>query len=323
AATQAYDAQTATRATVSAPARSGKAGLLLGALALLIAAAAASYFLFIKPAAPVSGGATVTTPAVAEGMELIPAGSYVMGRNLTDAEKKLVIEFEKPGSRIQIFNYDWPGHEVSVSSFYLDRTEVSNAQYAEFVKATGYAAPDAWNGSEPPPNAELIPVTFVNYQDARAYCAWRSKSRNDGLTYRLPTEEEWEFAARGKDAGKPGASMKLYPWGDEWIENGANTKESRLGYPRNVDAYPQSKSPFGILNLAGNVSEWTSSDFNHYPGGNQQTPREPGYQGTYQVVRGGGFAYPKEAATTTNRLWAKPTDKGPKLGFRCAADAKR
>ena len=322
AATRGYDAQTATRATVSAPAKSSKTGLVLGALALLIAAAAAGYLLFFKPSAPVMPD-VVTTPSVPEGMELIPAGSYVMGRNLTDAEKKLFIEFEKPGSRIQIFNYDWPGHDVSVPSFYLDRMEVSNAQYAGFVKATAYAAPDGWNGPEPPPNAGLIPVTSVNYQDARAYCEWRSKSRNDGVAYRLPTEEEWEFAARGNDAGKPGAPMNLYPWGDQWIEGGANTKESRLGFPRNVDAYPQSKSPFGILNLAGNVSEWTSSDFNHYPGGNQQTPREPGYQGTYQVVRGGGFAYPKEAATTTNRLWAKPSDKGPKLGFRCAADAKR
>jgi iron(II)-dependent oxidoreductase len=169
----------------------------------------------------------------------------------------------------------------------------------------------------------LIPVTSVTYQDAKDYCAWRSKQRGDGLNYRLPTEEEWEYAARGKDAGKPGAPMNLYPWGDEWIEGAANTKESRLEHPRNVDSYFDRKSPFGILNLAGNVSEWTSSDFNHYPGSDRQTPREPGYQGTYQVVRGGGFAYPKEAAMTTNRLWARPEDKGPKLGFRCAADAKR
>jgi eukaryotic-like serine/threonine-protein kinase len=317
--TRAYDAQTATRAaTVSAPAKSSKTGLLLGAVALLIALAAAGYMLLRKPA---------QTPAVAvsatpDGMTRIPAGSFVMGRNLNEEEKTRVIEFETPGSRIRIFNYDWPGHEVSVAAFYLDTMEVSNAQFAAFVKATGHAPPEGWNGPQPPPNADLIPVTSVSYSDARAYCEWRATSRGDGLTYRLPTEEEWEYAARGPDAGKPGAPLNLYPWGDEWSESRANTKESRLGYPRNVDAYPQSKSPFGILNLAGNVSEWTRSDFNHYPGGNQETPREPGYQGTYQVVRGGGFAYPKEAATTTNRLWAKPSDKGPKLGFRCAADVK-
>jgi serine/threonine-protein kinase len=325
AATQAYDPQTATRATMTPPAaKSSKTGLLLGLFALLIAAAVAGYvFFFNQPAPATAGGDTpAKPPAMPEGMVLIPAGNYVMGRNLSEAEKAQIIEFEKPGSRIQIYHYDWPAHEVSVPSFYLDRTEVSNAQYAVFVKATGHTPPDGWPGAEPEPNAGLIPVTSVNYQDARAFCDWRSKSRNNGLTYRLPTEEEWEYAARGKDAGKPGAPVNLYPWGDAWIEGGANTKESRLGYPRNVDAYPQSQSPFGILNMAGNVSEWTSTDFNHYPGGDQQTPREPGYQGTYQVVRGGGFAYPKEAATTTNRLWAKPSDKGPKLGFRCAADAK-
>jgi formylglycine-generating enzyme required for sulfatase activity len=76
------------------------------------------------------------------------------------------------------------------------------------------------------------------------------------------------------------------------------------------------------LNLAGNVVEWTSSDFNHYPENDRGTPREPGYKGTYQVVRGGGWYYPKEFAMTTTRVWAKPVDKGDRLGFRCAADAK-
>jgi formylglycine-generating enzyme required for sulfatase activity len=244
-----------------------------------------------------------------------------MGRNLTDEEKQFAIEVN--GRGLTIFSFDWPAHPIDVKAFYLDKTEVSNAQYAEFVKATGHAVPKGWIGSEPPENAGLAPVTGVDYQDSRKYCEWRSQQRNDGLSYRLPTEEEWEYAARGKDAGKPGAPMKLFPWGDQWIAGNANTLESRLDNPRNVDAHPNAESPFGVLNLAGNVVEWTSSDFNHYPGSDRETPREKGYMGTYQVVRGGGFAYPKEYAMTTTRVWAKPEDKGPRLGFRCAADAKQ
>jgi serine/threonine-protein kinase len=264
---------------------------------------------------------TIDPPPAPEGMVLIPDGSFMMGRDLTDEEKKFTIKMG--GGEEDIFAYDWPAHPISVSTFYLDKTEVSNAQYLEFVKATGHEPPPIWKGSEPPANAELIPVTWVNYQDARDYCAWRSQWRNDGLNYRLPTEEEWEYAARGKDAGKPGAPMNLYPWGDQWIEGNSNTIESRLANPRNIDAYPNGKSPFGVLNLSGNVVEWTSSDFNHYPGNGQKTPREKGYEGTYQVVRGGGFAFPKEYAMTTTRVWARPENKGPKLGFRCAADVKR
>jgi len=269
----------------------------------------------------VAGVGTIVPPRVPEGMVAIPEGSFMMGRDLTDEEKNFTIEVQ--GRRVKIFSYDWPANLVDVKAFYLDRTEVSNAQYAEFVKATGHAPPGNWEGPMPKPNALQIPVTDVTYLDAVDYCAWRSQQRNNGVKYRLPMEEEWEYAARGKDAGKPGAPMNRYPWGDQWVEGNANTIESRLDFWRNVDQYPGGKSPFGILNLSGNVAEWTATDFNHYKGSDQQTPREKGYLGTYQVVRGGAFAYPKEYAMTTTRVWARPEDKGPKLGFRCAADVKR
>ncbi len=299
---------------------SSKMVWLLLAAVLLVAAVAAGIFLMNRNDAQAGNGAKTVVP---DGMALIPAGGFMMGRNLTEEEKAQRVELEGPGTSIQLFSYDWPAHEKSVGAYYFDRTEVSNLQYAEFVKATGHAPPQDWNGAAPPPNAELLPVTWVTYQDAADYCRWRSEQRKDGLAYRLPTEEEWEYAARGRDAGRPGAPMNLYPWGDQWIDGKANTRESRLDRPRNVDTGADARSPFGILNLSGNVNEWTSSDFNHYPGSDRQTPREAGYLGTYQVVRGGGFAYAKEAAMTTTSLWAKPTDKGPKLGFRCAADAKR
>src|SRR5215813_10027401 len=135
---------------------------------------------------------TIDPPPAPEGMVLIPEGSFLMGRNLTDEEKKFTIKVG--GGEEDIFAYDWPAHPISVSTFYLDKTEVSNAQYLEFVKTTGHEPPMIWKGSEPPANAELIPVTWVSYHDARKYCSWRSQQRNDGLNYRLPTEEEWEYA---------------------------------------------------------------------------------------------------------------------------------
>ncbi len=261
-------------------------------------------------------------PRIPEGMVPIPEGSFMMGRNLTDEEKNFTVDLN--GRKVKIFSYDWPAHPISVNAFYMDKSEVSNREYAEFVKATGHAPPDNWDGAtQPPANAENIPVTFVSYQDAVDYCSWRSKLRNDGINYRLPTEAEWEYAARGQNAGKPNGSMNLYPWGSEWVAGRANTKEARLEHTQNVPTNQEGASPFGLLNMAGNVFEWTNTDFTHYPDSDQQTPREKGYEGTYQVVRGGSFDYPKECSMTTTRLWAKPVDKGPRLGFRCAADLKR
>lgn len=276
----------------------------------------------IQTAAVEIGSATTKTPpSTPNGMILISGGDFLMGRNLTEAEKEYTIN--SSGGPIKIFSYDYPAHPVSVKSFFLDKTEVANASYAEFIKATNRTPPENWNGTNPPENADQIPVTHVSYKDATDYCRWLTSNRNDGFEYRLPSEEEWEFAARGQDASKENAAIRLYPWGEKWIDGAANTKESRLSHPRNVDSYSNGASQAGVLNLAGNVFEWTRSDFNHYPGSDQQTPREPGYQGTYQVVRGGSFDYPKEYAMTTTRVWAKPEDKGPSLGFRCAAQGNQ
>jgi formylglycine-generating enzyme required for sulfatase activity len=296
---------------------------LIGAAIILVLAAVAGIIYALRPAEkvivvapPVTSPTAAPTLTIPDGLVAIAGGSFLMGRDLTEEEKNFKI------GRDRIFSYDYPAHEVMVKDFYLDRREVSNREYAEFVRATGRRAPDSWGAKEPPPDTENLPVTFVDYQDATDFCAWRAKAQNDGFIYRLPTEEEWEYAARGKDAGKPGAAKNLYPWGEEWLPNRANTSEAKLNHTQLVTANPQGASPFGILNLSGNVYEWTATDFVHYPGSDQQTPREEGYQGVYQVVRGGSFDFPKERAMTTTRVWSRPTDKGPRLGFRCAADRK-
>jgi formylglycine-generating enzyme required for sulfatase activity len=325
-ATNVVTAQPGATGVATPQTRSSKSVLIVALAVMVLAAALVWIFMnYANQAQSNAAGAEANTASTLkgpEGMALIPEGSFMMGRNLTDEEKSFTVDLQ--GRAVKIFSYDWPAHEVSVNAFYMDKTEVSNREYAEFVKATGCAPPVNWDGKpEPPANAENIPVTFVTYQDAVDYCSWRSQQRKDGFNYRLPTEAEWEYAARGQNAGKPNGKMNLYPWGDEWGVNRANTRESRLEHTQNVTANPQGASPFGLLNMAGNVFEWTNTDFTHYPESDQQTPREPGYEGTYQVVRGGSFDYWKECAMTTTRLWAKPVDKGPRLGFRCVADAKR
>ena len=316
------------RTAVSAtrPGGRSKAIWALGALAVVLALALA--VIFMRPnaesgSASLSGGssssATIPPTTIPEDMALIEGGSFLMGRNLTDAEKEFSIN--SPTGAIKIFSYDYPAHPEDVKTFLLGKTEVSNDEYAEFVKS-GQAAPSNWENSAPPANAGALPVTHVTYRDATKYCAWLTIKRNDGFVYRLPSEKEWEFAARGKDAGTPSGKLNLFPWGDQWVDGAANTKESRLERPRNVDNDGRATAS-GLKNLSGNVFEWTSTDFGHYPGSDRQTPREAGYQGTYQVVRGGAFDYPKEYSMTTTRVWAKPDDNGPRLGFRCAADPKR
>lgn len=318
---------TAARGTVvTRPAGSGGSKMIwaLAALVVVLALALAAIFMRPKPeggAASLSGGKSVSSvPAVIPGdMVQIEGGGFLMGRNLTDAEKEFAIN--APTGPIRIFSYDYPAHPEEVKTFLLAKTEVSNDEYAEFVKS-GQASPSHWQGASPPANAGSLPVTHVTYRDAARYCAWLTAKRNDGFIYRLPSEKEWEYAARGKDAGTSSGKLNLYTWGDQWIEGTANTKESRLERPRNVDNDVRPTAT-GLMNLSGNVFEWTATDFVHYPGSDRQTPREPGYQGTYQVVRGGAFDYPKEYAMTTTRVWAKPEDKGPSLGFRCAAEPKR
>jgi serine/threonine protein kinase len=301
---------------------------LMGATFALLAALAAGFFIINRGNAH-KGQSNLSVdpekrdmpPPVPAGMAYIPDGDFMMGRNLVQKELELQVEVE--GRTIKPFIYDYPAHPVSIRAFYLDKREVSNREYSEFVKDKGRKPPDNWKGQQAPPlNGEELPVTHVTLQDAKEYCAWRTHHRKDGFDYRIPTSEEWEYAARGKDAGKPGGKMNLYPWGDDWVDGWANTKESKLAFPQNVDSNPDGASPYQILNLAGNVYEWTATDFKHYPNGDQKTPREKGYEGTYQVVRGGSFDYPKEFAMTTTRVWAKPTAKGHRLGFRCAASLK-
>ena len=153
-------------------------------------------------------------------------------------------------------------HAVTVPSFYLDKYEVTNAEYAEFIKATGKPAPEIdpahtiigtywepWNGTDPPSGRDRWPVANVSPKDVEDFAAWLSK--RDGVVYRLPTEEEWEFAARN------GSRNSLFPWGNSWEEGRANINEKKS--PVTVGSFPRGATQSGVHDMIGNVWEWTSS----------------------------------------------------------------
>lgn len=273
---------------------------------MLIAAVAAALILIIavvgysvwptkqseNPKVPLPNAEDKAAAEITKGMIFIQGGEFIMGRD--DGEKD-----------------ERPAHKVTVKSFYLDPVEVTNQEYKKFIAATQHQPPQNWvNGSYEPGDA-LLPVTYVTWRDATAYAEWAKK--------RLPTEEEWEYAARGGNKGY------LYPWGNDWKDRQANV--NRPGRkPIAVHSYETDRSFFGVYDLAGNVSEWVSSFYSERYG---EVPIQ-----RYRVYRGGNFR--DEPVTNTHRNFDDPalpegaSEKDEqeyiqkvlaKVGFRCAKDA--
>jgi iron(II)-dependent oxidoreductase len=226
-------------------------------------------------------------PAVTESMVEIPAGPFVMGQDDGDRE-------------------DRPAHEVDLPAYEIDKFEVTNADFAAFVEATGYESDGEklgkkyWRDSFSE-GKENHPVVRVTWNDAVAYCEWVGK--------RLPTEAEWEKAARGTGAFR-------YPWGNEWDPSKANVKETGLRSTAVVGSFGAGASPSGVEDMVGNVWEWTGDWYQAYPG-NSAGDRYYGEQ--CRVTRGGGWFDDEPQATTFNRNCGVP-DKtlNDDLGFRCA-----
>ena len=199
-------------------------------------------------------------PIPPSGMVFVPGGDFLMGSNEGDPLSK-------------------PSHFVTVSPLYVDRTEVTNEDYLKFLKATGYDQPSSWRDGAFAVGTEKLPVTGVNWYDAVTYAAWAGK--------RLPTEAEWEFAARGSDGRK-------YPWGSDWDSSLANV-DGKVGAVRPVG--DGGASPFGILDMAGNAWEWTASDAKPYPGGKEFRWSRL----RLKIIRGGNWKSDSETASTTFR----------------------
>jgi formylglycine-generating enzyme required for sulfatase activity len=262
-------------------------------------------------------------------MVIIPAGEFIMG---------------SPHS--QGFADERPQRSVFLRSFLIDRYEVTNAQYERFVNATGHAVPTnpnpavtLWNDGRPIPGSEAHPVVNVSWHDAAAYCAWAGK--------RLPTEAEWEKAARGTNA-------RRYPWGNDWDYTRANSASywagrtiefkdalewkafwvdgegARIAQAKGlrgevltlpVGSFPAGASPYGLFDMAGNVSEWVQDWYEpyYYLRAPRENPQGPAGK-LLKVVRGGSWLKPATSLRTTDRDYGFPDDHQSGTGFRCAKD---
>jgi formylglycine-generating enzyme required for sulfatase activity len=217
-------------------------------------------------------------------MVSVAGGDYTIGRDAGDPLEQ-------------------PSHTVAVGPFFIDRLEVTNAEYKKFVDATGHPAPVQWQGSVFPAGDDKLPVTGVTWQDASDYAEWAGK--------RLPTEVEWEAAARGNDA-------RIYPWGNEWRPGIANIG-SKPGKIEGVGKYPASASPSGALDMIGNVWEWTADEAVLYAGSRATITTEPSV--TYRVIRGGAYDGDRRH-DASYRGYLDASKPYPKVGFRCVKDAK-
>jgi formylglycine-generating enzyme required for sulfatase activity len=264
-------------------------------------------------------------------MVFVPGGPFPMGSSAETATRLQ----QQYGGGLSLYTAEVPRHEVRVDGFWIDRTEVTNRAYAEFVRATGHRAPGeaagwakpyCWHDGVPPADQLDHPVTLVSFDDAQAFCRWRGA--------RLPSEAEWEKAACGTDG-------RAYPWGDRYdasrVAGAQRRSQVRLdrierwtdwwrshyvGRMRGrevgtfrVGSLPAGASPYGALDMAGNVFEWVDARFEPYP----ESPfSHPDYAGGYTVVRGGDWYLDRIYHRCAARLRAPAGHRVPTIGFRCA-----
>ena len=253
-----------------------------------------------------SGPESPKPKPVLSDMVQIPGGTFTMGRN--DAPKGVWGDAQRPA------------HTVTIKPFFIDRTEVTNAEYSTCVQQAGCSPPSGWSGSNPPEGQEeKWPVTNVSKDDADNFATWRST--RDGVRYRLPKEDEWEYATRG------GSEDLLYPWGNNWCDDCANLgtgKGNTVDHAETVGSHPNGKDRWGVLDLIGNVWEWTSSTASFYDGSEVQSDQRGWF-----VIRGGSHQslHPQDVSQrggkefpATFRAWRPRDNKSHTLGFRLVRD---
>jgi formylglycine-generating enzyme required for sulfatase activity len=264
-----------------------------------------------------SGGMAVVELPNGVTMEFVevPAGSFVMGSSDDD---ELADDDEKPQ------------HELELPTYWIGKTEVTNAQFRPFVEGDGYTNRDywtdaGWNWREEESidqpclwedaewNTPEQPVVCISWYEAVAYARWISTQTGQEL--RLPTEAEWEKAARGPDG-------LIYPWGNKWEDGRANTEEAGIGKATPVGSYSDGASPYGALDMAGNVWEWTATKWQNYP----YTPEDEWSDGylagdSLRALRGGSLASEQQYVRGANRngFDDNPRDRNNDIGLRLAS----
>lgn len=221
-----------------------------------------------------------------------------------------------------------PVHSVTIKAFWMDKLEVTNAMYTLCVQASACEPPQTFKSQTRDSyfnNAEFndFPVVYVTWLQADTYCKWAGR--------RLPTEAEWERAARGDD-------FRTYPWGDQRPDSSHGNFNYFVGDTTRVGSYPAGASPFGVLDMAGNVTEWVADyyDSDYYSQGVTVNPTGPGARSEFfnRVVRGGTFQDAFQDVRLANRASVRGSnpqasdiysddylgERSPKIGFRCASD---
>ena len=232
-------------------------------------------------------GAAFQTHSHNVPMALVPAGEFTMGSVLKADEK--------------------PVHRVHLNTFYMDKYAVTVGQYATYLEATGMEAPPEWEIMNQAQHQKR-PVVNINWSDAASFCKWADK--------RLPTEAEWEKAARGTDG-------RLYPWGNEpptrlHANFGKKEWANHMALVP-VGMFELGKSPYGIYDMSGNVWEWVNDWYDHdyYRKSPTKNPQGP-ITGKSKVVRGGNWLYLQDSLRSSFRFNADPSGRRFGYGFRCA-----
>jgi formylglycine-generating enzyme required for sulfatase activity len=254
--------------------------------------------LSVAPAKPEVVSPPMVEPSPPFEPELIhiPAGEFLMG---SDPKKdKDARDNEKPQ------------HTLHLSDYHIAKTPVTNAQYLPFVQAI-YRQPMHWEAGQPPPGKENHPVVNVSWHDAMAYCRWLAEAT--GKAYRLPSEAEWEKAARGTDG-------RIWPWGNEWDPRRCNSSEGGPRETTPVGQYsPEGDSPYGCVDMEGNVWEWcTTRVGKRYPYDVSEDEWSEEYlQGSAaRVLRGGSWFVYRNSARCAVRGGVNPGSRSYDLGFR-------
>ncbi len=218
-------------------------------------------------------------------MELIPAGKFIYGINKAERDS-IIKSLNNP--LLKIFDYEFPESEKFVHAYYIDKYEITNKQYAQFLKETGHRNPKYWTVRLY--NQPDQPVVGIGWDDAEEYAKWAGK--------RLPSEEEWEKAARGTDG-------RIWPWGNNSSGDNYNGKSHGSYAPVAVGSFPAGASPYDLMDMAGNVYEMTTGIWGS----------------TGKAMRGGSYLN-SGAYTRTMFRWAMddPENGAEYLGFRCVMD---
>ena len=237
----------------------------------------------------------------------IPSGEFLMGTDAAAAE----LLAQEHGWRVTRFQDECPQRSIHLDAYYISRYPVTVAQYTRFLDETETRPPSCWD--DPRFTGPSQPVVGITHWDAEAYAAWA------GL--RLPTEAEWEMAARGDDG-------RHWPWGNDWDPDRANTRESGVGHPTPVDQFTAAGnvSPYGVCDMVGNVWEWCQDRYSpdyyiHGPPANPLCTKPVVHYDAHRVLRGGSWYSIADRARCAARFDRFPQMRRRHIGFRCARDA--